>query len=365
MRRWLEFASFALAFALTDAFAQNVATQPLPANVVFVPHPSANRLAKHPTLPVLYLGLANTPDSRNLVTFSLDAGGNVLTNSLRAFEDYFTDDGKNPTNLYSVLRPIVLAEEKILLLAATPASYPIYDANSNAQHVAAVALDDQGQPAKLIKAFRTTHTEAALATMVYEPSNRRLYLSYSSYWGWVSVGKNGVPSREFHMLPLPWNLWEFAAVPEWQRFCGVARGTDLCNFRLTPEGARVEFFQMSVSGAGNYASLQISPSLRKIYVMNGPDYKAITVHPLDKQGRFVSVPRRFPIGESMWLRIDSKARRLYSITQTGTIRIHPLDGVGYPMGSVEVFQASCGTVRDAIVDEPSEKLYVACTEPAK
>ena len=208
-------------------------------------------------------------------------------------------------------------------------------------------------------------SELDVRTMTYDSRTRRLYLGYMTYWGWVAIGKDGVPSHEFHLLTQPGNVWELAVAGDWARLYCVARGLYLCNFRPTTDGTGMEFFQTCLKETEASGSLQISPKLRKLYVLDGPGGEAVSVYPLAKDGCFTSVPRRFSIGPTALLRLDSNARRLYSFTDRGTIRSHPLDAEGYPAGSVEVFQVSCGEIRDALVDEPSGKVYVACTDPPK
>jgi len=348
------------------AAAQIATNTTPPSHVRFVPHTYANRLAKHPTLPVLYLGLGCAPDSKNLVTFGLDAGGNVLTNTMQTFNDFFTDDGKNPTNQHYVLRPVVLPEQRLLYLAAAPASPHLYHYNSNAHHIAVVRLDERGQPANLLKAFRTTHTEASIVVMQYEPTARRLYLSFHTYWGWCATDEAGMPSREFYLVPtVPYNLWEYTFVPTWKRFIGVHQDAYLCSLRLTADGTRPEHTQALLGSPGPFGRFDVSAELGKVYIVSGPGHATLSIYSLNQQGGFTGVPRRLPLGETHFLRLDTKSRRLYSFHQNGIIRILPLDAGGYPSGSSEVFQVSCGAIRDVFLNEESGKLYVACTEPLK
>jgi YD repeat-containing protein len=333
----------------------------LPSQFTFVAHPHAWRVARHPALPVLYLGCNGAPGQKNLVTFGLDAGGNVLTNTMRECEDYFTDDGGNPTNSYSVLTPIVLPSEKVLLLGAYPANPALYQTNTNAQHVAAVALDERGEPTGLLKALRTTHTEQTIVRMQYDPAGRRLCLSHHSYWGWVSVNQDGLPSREFRLVPTPYNFWDFTFVPSWQRFLGLHQNAYLCNLRLTADGSAADYAQALLGSPGPFGAFQVSPELRKVYILSGPGLARLSVYPLAPHGGFTSVPRQFPLGATNLLRLDAKARRLYSLTDGGVIRIQPLDAEGWPSGSPEVFSVVCGAIRDAIVDEVTGKLMVAST----
>lgn len=348
-----------MVLCLTNTSGQNVSLSNLPVQLVFVPHPQANSLTKHPVLPVLYLGLQYAADSKNLVTFRLDESGQVLANSQRNFDDYFGANGKNSTNPYRILRPLVLREEKVLLLAAQPRRSGL------AQHLAAVALDEEGQPVKLIEALRTTHTEPSIVTTAYEETTRRLYLSYSTYWGWILVGKDGVPLRDFHLLKRPGNLWAMAAIPEWGRIIGVAAGTALCNLRVDLEGKNVEFIQLNIGPTpafGAFGAFQLSPMLRKLYLVNGPDLNTISVYSFSKDGRLTSVPRRFTVGDSHLLCLDSTARRLYSFTRDGTIRLHHLDEEGFPTVPPEVFHADCGSIQDVIADQTKGTIYVACTK---
>src|SRR5512134_2923227 len=106
-----------LLFALVahDLTAQIIATSPTPANVVFVPSPYAYYLAKHPSLPVVYLSCTYAAESKNLVTYALNADGTANTNAMRGF-NYFSDNPTNEFWRYSLQRPIVLPEERILYL---------------------------------------------------------------------------------------------------------------------------------------------------------------------------------------------------------------------------------------------------------
>lgn len=364
-RFWHSLAVLLCAVGTSTEGADPAPSSSLPPQAVHVPYPYAWRITRHPALPVLYLGCNGAPGQKNLITFQLDARGNVLTNTLREFTDFFTDDGNNPTNVYSVLDPIVLPEEKVLLLASTPANAPLYSLNSNAHHVAAVALDADGQPAKKLASFRTTHMEGSISVTRYLAGEKRLYISYGSYWGWCPVGADGVPSPEFRMLPAPYNFWQFEFVPRWNRFYGVSAGNTLMMFRVATDGQNLEFMQTIINRSVSFGSFAISPSLQKIYLANGPDYTTINVYSLDKEGRLLGLPRRFPTGYVYMMRVDSTAKRLYTFTAAGTIRSHGLDANGFPTGEPTVWPIDCGSVRDIFVDEPSGRLYIACTAAPK
>lgn len=346
-----------LALCAVVARSQDV----IPSHAVFVPHPNAWRITKHPTLPVLYLACHSAPEMKNLVTFRLDDAGNVLTNTQREFPDYFTDDGSNSTNFHLVYNPVVLPTEKVLLLPAAPLYPAQYQVNSNAHHIAALALDDEGQPARKLASMRTTHTEATITVTRYVPENRRWYIGYGSYWGWCAVGSDGVPSPEFRMTSGPWNFWEFQYVPMWRRFYGVSAGTTLQVFRQAEDGQALEFIQSINNHTGLYGAFALSPSLRKIYLANGPDYTTINAYSLDKEGRLLGLPRRFTTGAVSMMRVDSVTKRLYTFTAPGTVRAHALDADGFPTGETKVWPIHCGEVRDVFVDETRGRLYIACT----
>ena len=135
--------------------------------VVLVTNSYACTLTKHPTLPVLYLTANSAPESKNLITVRLNADGSLAADGQKAWPDYFTINPTNSSFRYSIPRPVVVADEKILYLGAWPADSALFDVTNN-NSVAAVSLDEQGQPVKLLKAFRTTHTELGVLAMAWD-----------------------------------------------------------------------------------------------------------------------------------------------------------------------------------------------------
>jgi len=63
------------------------------------------------------------------------------------------------------------------------------------------------------------------------------------------------------------------------------------------------------------------------------------------------------------LRFDFRTGVLYEFTSGRELKIYKLDSEGYPAGSPTISQLVCGEVRDAIVDETTGKVYVACSQP--
>jgi hypothetical protein len=325
---------------------------------VVVSHPQAFRLTKHPTLPVLYLGCAYAPESRNLVTYRLHPDGSLVANSQRAHPDFLTDDPHKPAPEYRLLRPIVLAEEKVLLLAARPYDGARYNVASNARHLAAVSLDDEGQPLRALRTFRTTYDKSTIFTMHYDPSRRRLYLTYADgRFGWCDVGKDGVPSNPFHAVPATEQFYYYAFSPVWQRFYVAGKGVGI--FQLRTDGQKLEFAQSAAGGQGSLGNIELNATMRKLYVLDGPSNDTVTIYPLTPEGRLTGVPRRSRIGKTDMLRFDFKAQRLYSLTTDGVLRSFSMDADGCPTTAPRVSRLSLRLVRDAVVDENTGRVYVA------
>lgn len=347
---------------LAVASADGDETNSSPPKIVLVSHPQALRLAKHPTLPVLYLACAYAPKSKNLVTYRLNADGSVIANSQRAHNDFLTDEPKNPAPEYRMMRPIVLPEEKVLLLAAWPYDGVRYNATTNTQHLAAVALDDEGQPLQVLRAFRTTYTKSTIFSMHYDPSTRRLFLTHDNgQFGWCEVGKDGVPSSQFHATSASEHFYYYVLWPAWQRFYVAGKELRVC--KLMADGQKVEFAQSAACGHGSFGNIEISPALQRLYILDGPDNQTVTTYQLTKEGRLTGVPRKFLVGRTDMLRFDFKALQMYGVTTEGLFRVFKLGKDGLPTGTPEVSQFSCGAIRDVIVDESSGKVYMACTRP--
>jgi hypothetical protein len=349
----------AVAMLALDAAGQSV-TSPPPANVVFVAHPSGYYLTKHPTLPMLYLGGYYAAESKNLITFQLASDGTVNTNSLRTF-NYFSENPTNDQWRYMVQRPIVLTEEKILYLAAVP-SGPQFFAHTNHQEIAAVALDDEGQPGQVLKAIRTSHGEKEIRGWEFDPTTHRLYMSYHSYFGWIPVGKDGLPASDhFRLMHYVQTCWQWVFVPQWQRF--FARQTDggLVVFRLSADGSNTEWCQLFTGPYRGSYSLGVNPTLRRLYFLDTTG-KRLVVKRLTADGRVTGLPRFLPVGEVWGARYHFPAKRLYTWHDKSVLKSYPLDEHGDPVDKPDIFALNCGTIRDLMVDETTGKLYVACTE---
>lgn len=363
----LLFALAILHFPLSFLGAQTSAP---PANVEFIVLGQANTLAKHPTLPVLYVGCYGYPEQKNLITFRLGDNGAVLTNTMKVCEDYFSVDGKNPEFMYRILpRPVVLPKENVLVLACTPNIPASFFAQTNNNECAVVALDEQGQPTKLLKAFRTSYTTIGIQLMGAraDPTTRRLYLAYYVYFGWCELGADGLPvTREFVPMPVPINQWYWAYVPAWQRFFTMPPGPSLTILKPATDLRTPEFVQSipTMPGSPLAGSLEVSESLRKIYILGSDPGRELGVYSLSKEGRLIGLPKTFSVGPAYILRADSQAKKLYAIANEW-MKIFPLDVQGYPTGQPSVHSLACGVIRDALVDENTGKLYVACTEPPK
>src|SRR5262249_43925753 len=134
--------------------AQSVVTSPPPAQIIFIPDAQAMRVVKHPSLPLLYLSTYREPKAINLITLGLNTDGTINTNSEKTFDFPFLANRTNTYFGYTFQRPAVLTDEKMLLLAATPSYHAQYFAESNNVEFATLALDDQGQPVKMLHKFR-------------------------------------------------------------------------------------------------------------------------------------------------------------------------------------------------------------------
>jgi hypothetical protein len=350
--------------SLPDASGQTIVTSPPPAQVVIVTNTHAFSLTKHPTLPFLYLTGYGAPGSTNLTTVRLNADGSLMANSQRAWPDYLTTNPTNDNFRYYIPRPVVLAEEKILYLAACQFSPGPYYAETNNSEVAVVGLDDQGQPAKLLRGFRTGYTEMGISALGWDPVSRRLFLSYNTYFGWCQMDKAGLPvSNQFHLLYAPNNFWYYIYVSDWQRFYGYHGNSSLGIAKLTADASGGEFLQYATSGYGSLGNIEVSRRFLKLYMLEGPDNRQIRVYRLTREGRLTAVPRFFPLEmATRAIRFDFKANLLYALAEDGVLKTYHLDSEGYPTGTPQISQLPCSGVRDAVVDEATGKVYVACTQ---
>lgn len=353
-----------------DACTQTAVTSPPPAQVVFVPDPGATLLSKHPTLPLLYVVCNGVAESKNLETFRLNADGSIIADSKKVCDNYFTQDGKNPDLVYSLVRPSVLPDKNILYLAAQPGYPAKYFAVTNNNEFAAVALDDQGQPSKLLRAFRLDNTarEPLMIDMRCEPTTRRLYIAYYVYFGWCALGNDGLPvSDKFNPISCPINQWYWAYIPEWKRFFTMPPGPSLNIFKLNADSAGMEFGQTIPTSPGTplAGNLAVSEKNQRVYVLGALENKELSVYQLTKEGRLMSLPRECALGETLMMRFDFKNNLLYAFTKDGMLKTWALDSNGFPSGAPKLHSLSCGGVRDALVDEVTGKLYIACSQPPK
>lgn len=348
-------------FAVHDLVAQTITTSPPPAEIVFVSNPYGYFLTKHPKLPMLYLGCYVAPEAKNLVTLQLAADGAVNTNSLRSF-NYFSENPTNELWRYLVQKPIVLPEEKILYLAAVP-SYHHFFAHTNHQEIAAIALDDEGQPGKILRAIRTSHGEKEIRGWQFEPTTRRLYMSYHSYFGWIPIGKDGLAeSDKFNLLAAVQTCWQWVYVPAWQRFYARQTDSGLVVFKLTGDGSTPDLVQIVGGPYRGVNNLGLSQTFGKIYFLDTLGSR-LAIYQFNREGRLTGVPRFFPTGDASGVRCDFKSKRLYSWNNKSVLKSYPLDERGTPLDPPEIFPLHCGAIRDVLVDEASGKIYVACTEP--
>jgi hypothetical protein len=77
----------------------------------------------------------------------------------------------------------------------------------------------------------------------------------------------------------------------------------------------------------------------------------------------VGVPRRFDISPASHLVCDFPRRKLYSFGGKQA-RVFDLDAEGFPCATPRNFALDVGDIRDALLDEGSGRLYIACTKPS-
>jgi len=97
-------------------------------------------------------------------------------------------------------------------------------------------------------------------------------------------------------------------------------------------------------------------------VLSSTPQHELAVYPLTERGTLAGLPRYFRLGGPTFVRYDFKARKLYALANEW-MRVWSLDADGYPAGQSTLHALRCGVVRDALLDENTGKLYVACTEP--
>jgi len=336
-------------------------TSPPPANVVFVPNPYGYFLEKHPRLPVLYLGCYGAAESKNFATYPIGPDGGVNTNEVRAF-NYFNEQPTNDLFRYQVARPIVFPEERILYLAAVP-SYAQFFQHTNHQEIAAIALDDAGQPGKILKAIRTSHGEKEIRGWQFDAVTRRLYMSYHSYFGWIPIAKDGLPeSDRFTLLGAIQTCWQWTYVPAWRRFYARQTNGAFQLFKLAPDGQTTEYSQVVAYFHRGGWNMDASERFRKVYILDTAENGHLVIYQLTPEGRFTSVPKFVPFGDAAGIRFDFKAGRLYAWNNKALLRIYALDEQGELKGAPQLHALNCGAIRDLLIDEAGGTIYVACTE---
>lgn len=339
-------------------------TSPPPPEVRFVPHPNAFYLARHPTAPLLYLGCYYANEHKNLCTFPLGADGTVNTNEMRAF-NLFTRDGTNVFERHSVQRPIVLPEERVLLLAAIPSAPDYFTTDTNNAEIIAVSLDEAGQPGKVLHGLRTVHGEKEVRGWQYDPETRRLYIGYHSYFGWIPIGANGVPaSDEFRLVHSVMTIWGWVHVPEWKRFFARVTNGGLTVFALGGDGRSTEMSQVAFPEHAGATFIEVSPAQRKLYFLsqNAPQPSLVVVN-LGADGSLTGLPRLFALGDSVGFRIDPRTNRLYAWNAGAILRVYALDARGLPAKEPLLANLKCGLIRDVLLDSQAGRVYVACTSP--
>src|ERR1043166_2985204 len=203
----------AVALLVTPSGAQSPASDGVP-QVVFVPVPQAYSLAKHPSLPVLYVGCSFAPEAKNLVTFRIDAEGRLIADSRRDWPDWFTSDPKNGDFVYTLWRPTVWAEKSVLYLGASVGYRDKFFAVSNHNEFAAISLDAEGQPARPLRLFRTDLTNKdTLMGLHFDPATRRLYVNYYYGFGWCDLDEQGLPRPSpFQVVSGVGHFWDWVWV---------------------------------------------------------------------------------------------------------------------------------------------------------
>lgn len=346
------------------AGGQTANTSPPPVQVVLVANLHAHTITKHPALPLLYLTLNSAPESKNLVTIRLAADGSLLDGGQKAWPDYLSTDPTNQNFRYAIPRPIMLAEERILYLAAAPFDPRVYNAVTNNNEIAVIGLDEHGEPAKRVAAFRTTNPGNGILSMGWDPLARRLFFSYqiNGWFGWCQMDRAGLPvSNQTHFLTLLNSFWSFVYQPEWGRFYG-SRANAFDIIKLSEDGSNEAFVQYFPRDTVRLDNVEVSRKFLKLYMLDGSITQQLRVYPLTREGRLTGLPRFFPLAPGTTLiRFDFKAGLLYAFSEKGRLELRRLDSAGYPTGPSQVSQLSGNGVRDAIADEETGKVYVACT----
>lgn len=352
---------------MAAGFGQNSTS--VPPQVVVVPIPWAWAVVRHPSLPVLYVTGQAMPESKNLFTFCLNADGSIDPGSKRVCDDYFSADGKKPSFQHRIHRPAINTEKRVVYLAAYPLSansVTTYGDTNNFEY-AAVALDEQGQPAKRLKLFRTDQSgQQGLMGIRYESSLRRLFFTYYSTTQWTELDQDGLPVS---INPTKWfnagiNFWAWIYVPEWHRFYQTRSASHVGIVPISTDNLQIEFIQYAnpQQGPVMMAQIEVSTRFRKMYLLDSVPRKELIVFRLSTEGRLISVPSYFSLGPTALMRFDLKAGVLYTFNHN-LIRVFKLDADGLPSGAPQETTPEIGDVSDAFVDEQTGKVYVACSRP--
>lgn len=348
---------------LHDSPGQNVVTSPPPAQLVFIPSPYAWSLLKHPTLPALYLGCYIAPESKNLITFRLNSDGTLIPGSRKACDNYFTVTATNNTYNYRIHRPSVLVERNILYVMAAADNLAGYCSNPNNNEIVALALDEQGQPTKVLKAFRTNYTGAErLYSIRCDSNSRRLYLHYWNYFGWYGLDADGLPLLDrCNAVTYAPSCLSGIYVAEWDRHYVTYAGLRIIT--LSSNGLGVDCVQHTEIGFADPVCIEASPKFRKLYNLDLPRGPRLIVFKLTREGRLTSVPRYVSLPGAVGFRCDFTSNKLYAWTKETLWNTYMLDAEGLPVGEPQVSMLGCGEIRDVFVDEKTGKVYVACTQP--
>jgi len=352
--------------AIIVAFSMHAAAAGAPSApaISFVCHHRGITLTKHPAKPILYMTCAAAGESKNLVSLQLDANGSVLTNTTRSF-NFFDSNPKHQPYQHAIVRPALLAEEGILYLAVQP-DYPAYLQHTNHQEIAAIGLDADGQPTKVLRAFRTSHTGQGIRTLQWEPTTRRLYLSYVVHFGWMSVGKDGLPEPpKFNEAGGMVECWNWVFVPAWQRFYARQTRTaaGLTLFKLAANGLTSELVQTAGPHSQGGYHLEVSPEFRRAYYLDRGASSQLVSFQLTSDGRLTGVPSHHELDDAIGMRFDFARRRLYAWSPDATLRTYSLNAQGLPADDANVKPLGCGEIRDLIVDTESGRIYVLGTQP--
>jgi hypothetical protein len=335
---------------------------------VFVPDNRASKLAKHPTLPVLYVTCDREVASRKLLSFRLDRSGAIDPETLRTYDDYFTGNTPDPSLAYDLFRPSILPQENILYLGVSPGKPDAYFAATNRADVAAVSLDAHGEPARRIATFRFCGKGMyRLRNLWCEPSRRRLYLYDYAFTGSYQLGEDGLPlSTKPTTLPCGINKYFWAYIPEWRRFYCMPPGPQLTVLEFASRDELLIGQNASTPiGTPSNGQMRVSKALQSVYILSSAPKKELVIYRLTKQGGLTGLPVTFALGETLAIQVDDQANRLYAFRKNGTLGVYRLNTDGQIDGPSQNFLLPCGKVRDILLDKQTSRLYVACSDPPR